>query len=278
MLPEACPLATLTKVDRFSLYLYLKLKVKEEVDFKTTEIPVDYLKRSLSLQVAFRRLRIREHKSARRLSDQKRSDEGDSCSHFPDSILGHSTNRNRFSTADPMQWYWPEEKELTRVWLLRILQVEIRYTPLGSRTLRHPLRCSLRFGKTSLLGLVDTGSDYDALHSGLFSVLEEKEPSIVIDRSKVNIGDVVGFVNSCKMKTTGECRTIRVIVEGAAKYLSPHPKRKSLDIPFNLFDGLSEPFVLGMPSIDHSGGIELLSKHICLAGVWIPRALPGQLG
>ena len=50
----------------------------------------------------------------------------------------------------------------------------------------------------------------------------------------------------------------------------------SFDIPFNLFDGLSEPFVLGMPSVDHSGGVEVLAKHICLAGVWIPRALPGQ--
>ena len=261
MLPEACPLATLTKVDRFSLYLYLKQK--EEVDFRTTEIPVDYLKRSLSLQFAFHRTRT----CVQHLSDQNWSDERDKSSQSPDSISRYSTNR--FPTAEHVECYWPEEKELTRVWLLRILQVEIRYTPLGSRTLRHPLRCSLRFGKTSLLGLVDTGSDYDALHSGLCSVLEEKEPSIVIDRSKVNIGDVVGFVNSCKMKTTGECRTVRVIIEGAAKYLSPHPKRKSLDIPFNLFDGLSEPFVLGMPSIDHSGGIELLAKHICLAGVWI---------
>ena len=255
MLPEACPLVTSTKVDRFFLYVHLKLKVKEEVDFKTTEISVDSLKRPLSLlfkQVTFcQSFRIcSQHQSARQ---------------FPDSVLRYST------TADPL-WYWPDKKRLTRIWLLRILEIEVRYLPLGSRTLRHPLRCSLRFGKTSLLGLVDTGSDYDALHSGLFSVLEEQEPSICIDRSKVNIGDVVGFVNSCKMQTTGGCRTVRVIIEGAAKYLSPHPKRKSLDIPFNLFDGLSEPFVLGMPSIDHSGGIELLAKHICLAGVWIPRA------
>ena len=187
----------------------------------------------------------------------------------PNSIYRQST------TSHPLVWL-DEKKLISRIWLLRILEIEVKYTPLGSRTLRHPLRCSLRFGKTSMLGLVDTGSDYDALHAGFFRFLAEQEPSICLGQQKVKIGDVVGFVSSCKMQTTGECRTVRVVIEGAARYLSPHPKRKSLDIPFNLFDGLSEPFVLGMPSVDHSGGVEVLAKHICLAGVWIPRALPGQ--
>ena len=76
--------------------------------------------------------------------------------------------------------------------------------------------------------------------------------------------------------TSGQVRTVEVVIDGAERYPSIQPKRKAVRIPFMLFDGLSEPFVIGMPSIDRLGGLEVYAKHLWFGGLWIPRALNHQ--
>ena len=119
--------------------------------------------------------------------------------------------------------------------------------------------------------LVDTGSDYGAIDRDL-SIAQEERPNPAFRGRLLQTVSVCGFSESLNM-TSEHVSKWEVTLRGA-DVPGGRQGTTSLLALLTEFKGLGDPLFLGMPTIDHHGGVETMKKYCWLAGVWIPRFFP----
>ena len=117
----------------------------------------------------------------------------------------------------------------------------------------HPLRAIVHLGALKCTALIDTGSDYDALDSGL-SVTQEENKNLAFRSRSRHCISVSGFADHLKMQSDFVSEW-EVTLIGNTSLGSGNPQSVSLLVKFTELSGLGDPLILGMPTIDQHGGM-----------------------
>jgi len=165
----------------------------------------------------------------------------------------------------------------------------MRGVRIGEASNPGPLRVELNLGQLKVFALIDTGSDFDAIDADLSRMLRAtaRDPQAhvgaspvaltpdihpFIGRQEVPSATVLGFTQGMQQRCSYESDWLLNFV-GQSTWQGPSQQRV-VRCTFSEFDGLGDPIIIGMPTIDRYGVLEVTSTHIWLFDCWITR-VPG---
>ena len=131
-----------------------------------------------------------------------------------------------------------------------------------------PLRAVVYLGSLKVAALVDTGSDYNAIGEDLSRVQSENKNASFMERRQTAAQSVSGCVADVS-RTTRFDSSWEVTFRGTPVRRGKADERRVV-VKFSEFAGLGDPIILGMPSIDALGGLELSGKFVRIVDLWIP--------
>ena len=144
------------------------------------------------------------------------------------------------------------------------------------RSYCHPLRIWAYIGDFKVCALVDTGSDYDAIDAATSRVLQERKCKGFRKWEAIATQNVRGFSNLLEQTTKGRSRWT-VTLTGSPTLRKDKVITNNYTTWFHEFEGLGDPMLFGMPTIDTFGGFDVMADKIWFNNLWIDRHIGGKL-
>lgn len=161
--------------------------------------------------------------------------------------------------------------------MLHRLRTELRWSGCATFVYcRMPLRVTVEIGDFKVMALVDSGSDYDAIDEDLSVLQIRRENAGFVSRKSIEAQSVKGFGASMR-QITEYISVWNCSLAGSSCY-EGSTTIKVARRAFSEFKNLGDPLILGMPTIDDLGGLEVTARHVWLAGLWIPRMCAANSG
>ena len=157
---------------------------------------------------------------------------------------------------------------VSKIHLQQIIRTDIIWSGCSPFSYIHPLQIFIHIDHIKIEALVDTGADYDAIDGDLAQALiQHNSPSLV---SRVSFADmyVEGFTAGVKVTTKAKS-TWKISLTGSSTPRGPSSNR-DIQVTCYEFFPLSDPIILGMPSIDAYGGLEVADKSVWYADLRPP--------
>ena len=163
---------------------------------------------------------------------------------------------------------------MTSLQQLQIIRTSIVWSGCGTYSYCHPLRIIVHLGELRVAALVDTGSDYDAIDMDLSKLQAESGNPSFRSRKLTGPNPVRGFKTDLRSSTDQESEW-EVTLKGSPVY-GGKPEKSQLIMQLSEFQGLSDPMIIGLPTIDKYGGMEVLERpfglQVCGSqGISLPR-------
>ena len=196
--------------------------------------------------------------------------------------LGSQTGKELLGDFDPPPLPLPDAfmnstyvtKQMTPQQHQQIIQTDIVWSGCATYSVVHPLRVVVNLGSLRIPAMVDTGSDYDALDRDL-SVYQSEELGNTAFRKRNPVCETVqGFSGSLKAKSEYTSQWL-LSLTGAPVH-DGRSETVTVTVTFTEFANLGDPIIIGMPTIDRYGGLELMRRYCWVVGVWVPRFFPSK--
>ena len=141
---------------------------------------------------------------------------------------------------------------------------------IGEASHPGPLHVKMDLGTLTVSALVDTGSDYDAIDADLSGLQETKygNPGF-IERRETATCWVGGYCSGMQQQSSAESDWF-LGVFGSQTWDGP-PSKIMVKTTLTEFRGLGDPVIIGMPSIDQYGGMEVTGNRVWVLGSWTDR-------
>ena len=158
---------------------------------------------------------------------------------------------------------------LSKTHLQQIIRTSLVWSGCSPFSYTNPLSIIIYIDQLKVEALVDTGADYDAIDGELAELLVRERCPSFVSRTLIANRSVSGFTESLQTSTKAQS-TWKITLSGAPVFQGTTIS-KDVFIACYEFASLSDPLILGMPSIDEYGGLEVVEKFIWYADLWIPR-------
>ena len=158
---------------------------------------------------------------------------------------------------------------LSKTHLQQIIRTSLVWSGCSPFSYTNPLSIIIYIDQLKVEALVDTGADYDAIDGELAELLVRERCPSFVSRTLIANRPVSGFTEGLQTSTKAQS-TWKITLSGAPVFQGTTIS-KDVFIACYEFASLSDPLIIGMPSIDEYGGLEVVEKFIWYADLWIPR-------